>query len=312
VHHYLPEPLDYERIVIIDHHEEVASYPDGLWYMNPYVYGYGGEYATSSTLTYFIYRFRMSHNPDLAAISLIGVGEVEGEIKGINWYAFTDAYSGGKAIKKIRGKKISYSIKLGEFHREITSLYKDITLVSSAGYFDDGALTAVESLIFNDYEMIRSKIRVYKEQRLESYKKGIAYLENEGLFQLDNVQWFKDPGFFKGMGTRIFDSFTSYVRYQGRLLAKNKYILGLMQREKKIPGIGDLIGDWTNIAIRVPRYLETIIDANIAQPVSALSGPIAFQLDGLGYGYKHLGSSVIPSVNEDEYIKLFNELGRIK
>jgi hypothetical protein len=201
---------------------------------------------------------------------------------------------------------------LGNINREINSFYKDVTLISSAGYYEDGPLLAVESLVFNDYELIRSNIDEYKKLRMNAYKDGVSYLEGEGFFQLDYVQWFKDPGYFANMGTRIFDSFTSYIRYQGRLISKNKYILGLMNRRSKVPGLGQLDEEWTNIAIRVPRYLETVIDANIAQPVSAMAGPVAYQVDGMGYGYKHLGAAVIPSVNEDEYIRLFNELAKYK
>lgn len=312
VHHYIPEYIDEERMIVIDHHEEIAAYPERLWYINPYKYGYTGEYATSSTISYFIYRLRFSAKPELAAISLIGIGEVEGDVKGLNWYAFTDAYSGGKAGKKSRGRRTSYYIKMMAVNREINSFYKDITLLSSVGYYEDGPLLAVESLVFNDYELLRSSLESYKQRRANAYKDGINYLEDEGLFQLDYVQWFKDPGHFTDMGTRVFDSFTSYVRYQGRLISKNKYILGIMERRTKVPGLGELEREWANVAIRVPRYLETAINANIAQPVSALAGPVAYQVDGMGYGYKHLGAAVIPSANEDEYVKLFNELAKYK
>jgi len=307
IHVMIPEKMR-RRVYIIDHHEEVIEVPHNTPYINPTKFKLSGDYATTSTILYFIYKHRFGKDKDVAWISLIGIGEVKGEFKGLNWRAFAEAELLGVARRAIRGDKMSFHIHVKGYSREITSLYKDITLASSVGYYADGPLRVVEALIFKDFRMIKEDASRYKIVRQDAYKRGIEALEKEGLFQLKRVQWFMDTGIFNSMGTRVFDSFTSYVRFQGRLVFKNKYILGLMRRQKKIPGLGNLRETWTNVAIRVPRYLETLILSNNAQSVVALAEAVAYQVGGLGYGYQTLGAATIPSSSEDSFIKMFNEL----
>jgi len=303
---YTPPDLR-NRILIVDHHEEKVL-SSNIMYLNPAKYNKTGNYATTSVMTYFIHRAIKGNKTNLSWLSLIGIGEIEGEFTGLNWAALTDALSLGLAERVVRESKLSLKVKVDSRSREIKSLYRDITLVSSVNYYYDGPLSAVEALIFKDIDFVKKLIDKAKQKRMEAFTKCLKYLESEGLFQLKNVQWFKDIGFFEDMGTRVFDSFTSFIRFQSRLLNRRKYILGLMNRRSKIPGLGSVKGRWINIAIRVPKYLETLILAGKFQPVSALAEAAAFQVDGIGYGYPHIGSAVIPEGSEDLFISIFNEM----
>lgn len=294
------------RTIIIDHHEEMM--PPDITYINPVKYGETGNYAVTSVLAYFIHRIFEGKRTDTAPLSLIGVGEVRGEFTGLNWAAYTDAMSMGSAERVSRGNKISYRVIIDDKPREIVSLYKDITLISSVKYYLDGPTEAVESLVFKDLSFIKNDVEEARKKRQLAFSKGMGHLEDEGLFQLKKVQWFIDMGYFKGMGTRVFDSFTSYVRYQSRLIDRGKHILGVMERDRKVPGLGKLKNTWINIAIRVPKYIETLILAGKSQPISALAEAVAYQVGGIGYGYKQLGSAIVPKGFEDHFISLYNDL----
>lgn len=307
LHIFIPDKM-INQVIIIDHHEEVITPPINLLYINPTVLKLGGEFATTSTILYYIYKKCFGQEKEIVWMPLISIGEVEGEFKGLNWKVFVEAEMLGVGKRVVKKGKMTFHICIDNYDREIKMLYKDITLISSVGYYSDGPLKVVEALLFKDLDMIREDVYKYKLLRQNAYKNGIEILEKERLFQLKRVQWFMDIGIFNSMGTRVFDSFTSFVRFQGRLLSKNKYILGLMRRKRKIPGLGDLKNDWTNIAIRVPKYLETLILGGQAQPVSALAEAVSHQVGGLGYGYKILGGAIIPSKSENTFIKTFDEL----
>jgi hypothetical protein len=98
------------------------------------------------------------------------------------------------------------------------------------------------------------------------------------------------------------------VSYQARLYDKNKYILGICERNPYIPGYGYLSHDWLNIAARTSKSLELRINMGRAQSVSALIEAAAYTVGGVGYGYESKGGAVIPFGSKDDFLRLFDKL----
>jgi len=306
LYHYIPRDY-YGNVIIIDHHIETIEFPSGLTYINPYIYGFKEEDSpVSSIIAYYILKKIDKDAPRYAWAASIGLGESPYEPIGLNWRVIYEGIRFGN-IKK--GGK-SFSIKYHDLKREYRSLYRDITLVSSAGYFDDMPLEIIGILKYSYSINLREYVDRYRSMRMDAYRKLTSLLE-EGMSVKDSIQWFEDyKDFFINMGTRIFDSYVTYVSHQARLYDKDKYLIGISRRKPYIPGLGYLTREWLNIAVRVSKKMEFRIRHGYRQPVSALIEAAAYNVGGIGYGYATKGSCIIPYPTKDEFINIFNELAR--
>ncbi len=305
IHKYIPRK-EYGKIVIIDHHSEFTDISEDIYYLNPILYGFEeSEIPTSSTISYLILKEASAYAERWAWLALLGIGESPHNLSGLNWRAVYDGIRTGCISKT--GK--SYRIVYGDIKREYKSFYKDVTLISSAGYYEDKPLDLFNILRYGSGSEIRSLVQKYEEMRGKAFKSLLSIIEYEGLSVGNHVQWFEDYNKdFYNMGTRIFDSFVSFISYQARVFDKNKYILGICERNPYIPGYGYLTRDWLNIAVRVPKAIEFRIDIGRAQPVSAIVEAVSYAVGGLGYGYKNKGAAVIPYFEKEHFIKLFDSL----
>ena len=305
IHKYISKE-NMKKLVIIDHHSEFTDVPKDICYLNPLVYGFEeNEVPTSSTIVYFILKEIREYPEKWSWLALLGIGESPHSLSGLNWRAVYD----GIRERCISKTDKSYRIIYGDIRREYKALYKDLTLISSAGYYEDKPLDLFNMLRYGLGKEIRSLARKYEGQRKKAFENLFSIIEYEGLSIGNHVQWFEDYNKdFYNMGTRIFDSFVSYVSYQARVFDKNKYILGICERNPYIPGYGYLTRDWINIAVRVPKAIEFKIDIGRAQPVSAIVEAVSYAVGGLGYGYKNKGAAVIPYFEKERFIKLFDSL----
>jgi len=302
-YHFIPREL-YSSVVVIDHHTIDVEFPEAIKYINPFKYGFPDEESpVSSIITYFLLKKVTREAPKDAWAALIGFGESPYDLKGINWRV---AYE-GIIFGNVKRSGKSLSIYLRGLRREFRSLYRDITLVSSAGYFDDLPLEVIAMFRCGEPD-IKEYVNRFREIRLNAYSEMTRLLE-EGMFVKEYVQWFEDyKGLFYDMGTRIFDSYVSYVSHQARLYDKNKYIIGISSRKPYIPGLGSLGNKWLNIAVRVSKKLEFRILNGYSQPVSALIEAASYSVGGIGYGYQTNGSCIIPYDSKEEFLNIFNEL----
>jgi len=294
-----------DNVIVIDHHTESVKFPYNIKYINPYTHGFKEEETpVSSVISYYIFKSICREAPKYAWIALIGMGEHPYELQGLNWRVIYEGIKFGN-IKK-SGK--SYSIYHRGFRREYKSLYRDITLISSAGYFDEMPIELIAHLKFGDEAIIKEYSEKYRIMRKNAYDKLTSLLE-EGLFVKNNIQWFEDyKKLFYDMGTRIFDSYVTYVSHQARLYDKDKYLIGISHRKPYIPGLGYLRKEWLNIAIRVSKKMEYRIKYGHKPPVSAITEAAAYSVGGLGYGYPSKASCVIPYGMKDDFLMSIEEL----
>lgn len=305
IHKYIPRE-NLKRVIIIDHHSVSTDVPKDLYYLNPLLYGFNdGEIPLSSTISYLIYRELSQYASRWVWLALLGMGESPYNPSGLNWRVIYEGLRTGSISKTDK----SYRIIYGEIRREYRSLYKDITLISSAGYYEDAPLDLFNTLRYGSNKEIKSNVKKYEELRRKAFNKLFSILEYEGLSVGNNIQWFEDYNKdFLNMSTHIFDSFVSYVSYQARIYSKDKYIVGVCERNPYIPGYGYLMRDWLNITVRVSKSLEFKINMGRAQPVSALVEAASYTVGGLGYGYRSKGSAVIPYFEKERFIQLLDEL----
>jgi len=307
IYKFIPDEFK-SRVIIFDHHQEHLEIPSDILYVNPHRYGFKeDQIPPTSVLTYMLYRLLdRSSAMKWAWLALIGIGELTYELQGLNWTILYDGLKAKCIVKSDHGFKICY----GGIKKDYKSLYKDITLVISVGYFESELpIRIIPYIIRGDYHRIHELAVRYSEVRKRAFNNLLSILEKEGLLVKESIQWFEDFNQdFYNMGTRVFDSFTTYVAHQSRLLDKFKYLIGLQLRNPYIPGFGYLTMDWINIAVRVPKALEVKIVTKKAQPVSALIEASTIPLGGLGYGYETKGAGVIPYAEKEEFIRLFNEL----
>ena len=305
IHKLIPQS-SIDKVLIIDHHVEYSEIPSDLLYLNPYLYGFSKEDApVSSTMAYLIFKDYSEEAKRWAWIAVLGMGEIPYSPSGLNWRVLYDGLRSGSIMKS--GK--SFRIVYGDIKKEYRRLYKDVTLISSVGYYKDSYLDLFNNLIYGDNRELLKAVKKYEEMKRKAFKNLTGVLEVEGLNVGESIQWFEDynKDFFN-MGTRVFDSFVSYISYQARLYDKNKYIVGLCDRNPYIPGYGYLTRDWINVAIRVSKALEFRIGIGRSQPVSALVEAAAYTSGGLGYGYESRGAAVIPYFEKEHFLNIFDSL----
>ena len=293
--------------VIIDHHREAASIPSGLTYLNPLKLGFNEDSTPStSVISYFIMKKIVDKHYRYAWAGLLGSGEVPREPSELAWRVLVEGIKTGVIRKK--GK--SYRGVVQGYEREFRSLYKDITLVSTMGYFNDFGLEILGWMRFGGMDELRRYVDKFKEERRNLFEKMFSLFESgEMVFEKNSIQWYEDVNkIFFNVSPRVFDAFSSTISMYGRFFNPRKYILGVENRNPYIPGYGDLEGEWLNISIRVTRKIEFRIGLGISQPVYALAEAAAFAVGGLGYGYKNLGSAVVPASRKDSFLNLFDEL----
>ncbi len=305
IHKHVPSDRR-ENVLIIDHHVEYSEVPSELLYLNPYLYGLANEDSpVSSTISYLLYKNRYEAAKRWAWLAVLGMGESPYPPSGLNWRALYDGLRSGAITKSGKSFRIVYR----DIKKEYRRLYKDVTLISSVGYYKDSYLDLFNNLINGDNKEILESVKKYEEMKRKAFKSLTSILEVEGLNVGNSIQWFEDynKDFFE-MGTRVFDSYVSYISYQARLYDKAKYIIGLCERNPYIPGFGYLTKDWINVAIRVSKSLEFKINIGRAQPVSALVEAAAYTVGGLGYGYESRGAAVIPYYEKEHFLEIFDSL----
>ena len=296
-----------DKFIIIDHHEEHVAPRDRLLYVNPTIYGFNMDNTPlTSTIAYYIFKY-IDEGEALkwAWIGVLGLGENPNPPSTLNWRMLQDGIRSGHIVKHGKTFRIIYNDIRKSYH----GLYKDITIISSGGYFKDAYIDLFKYLLDGDSYHIRREAEKYSELRRKAFERLLSILEEEGLNIGNNIQWFIDYNHdFYNLGTRVFDSFVSYISYQARLYDKRKYIIGLCERNPYIPGYGYLSIDWYNIAVRVSRSLGFLIDIGRMQPVSALVEAAAYRAEGIGYGHRDRGAAVVPYHMGEAFLSFFDEL----
>jgi len=294
-------------VLVIDHHDSEETEDTSIMNFNPELYGLSGESeASGSTMAYVISRQIEASAQRFSAIALIGSAELPGDLVGINLEVFKEAikHDLAKLSKSGRGKSIQ--IRLGESWINRHKASSILTALGSVGYYRDGPLLATSSLLTGLSEATVQLAQKMELQRKAAFDSMLSTIRKKGLMKSGNLQWVEVGSSFKGMGSKVIGTFLSILKYS-KVVNPWKYLLGFMELEPTVPGLGMLKGTWTKVSGRVPPSLEALINRGERQEISNIMMMAAEEVGGFADGHAYAASGVIPRGSEEAFIRLLDE-----
>ena len=292
-------------IIVLDHHDTVESTDPLVLNLNPELDAFSGETESSSATV--AYMFAKTLDPALshyAHLGLIGSEELPGEIQGLNAKVAEDAVESGVVQRTAKGdfKIVSKGVSLTR-SRASTIL----NVLGSVGYYRGGPKVGVDACI-NGFDSQSVKWGESLEvERKEANRRMLASIREEGLSQLKMVQWFHAYDNYAGMSGKVVGSFCSYLRYQ-RGVNPVKYLIGMMDVPREIPGWGKLPAALVKVSGRAPQPLVEMIEKGTRPPLSRVLPEACARVGGFGDGHSVAASGVFPVGKEDGFLKEIDRL----
>jgi len=285
--------------VILDHHDTQPAGRSNVLNLNPELYGYQGERdASASTVAYLFARMVDRSFSRLAHLAVIGSVEIPGEASGLNRIVLEDSLKEGTV--KQSGRDFKIAAEGFGFSRVKAS--QVLTALASVGYYRGGVEKALEACLKGFTPEALRFSEDLEEERRRANKALLASIIRRGLGEKGGLQWFDSGGFFKGMGSKVLGSFTSYLSYQ-RLVDGSKYLVGFMRIPREIPGYGLLSKDYTKVSARAPSELRRMIEEGVKPPLSKILPEACAKHGGFGDGHSVAASGVIPVGAEEKFLE---------
>jgi single-stranded-DNA-specific exonuclease len=290
--------------VILDHHDTKPSRKNNVLNLNPELYGYLGERdASASTVAYLFAKMADRSLSRLSHLAVIGSVEIPGEAAGLNKIAFEDSLKEG--VVKQSGR--DFKIVAEGFGLSRVNASQILTILTSVGYYKGGVEKALEACLKGFNQEVLSFSEKLEEERRRANKALLATIIRKGLGEKRSLQWFDSGGFFKGMGSKVLGSFTSFLSYQ-RIVDDSKYLIGFMRIPREIPGYGLLRKDYVKVSARAPLRLRKMIEEGVKPPLSRILPEACAGHGGFGDGHSVAASGVIPVGLEGEFLETFDSL----
>ncbi len=303
---YIPKHYR-ESVIVFDDHMGIANPPREMVYINPYKEGVAEDNSFSTSVMAYLVIEKVVEDPGrYVSAALLGLGESGSRPRGF----INRLVAQGVDSRVVRREGRSIKISLGGVYREYKSLFRDVTLASMMGYYNDVGIDVIAAFRYGGLEEILSMVKRYSEERKHLFKEMFSLMDTgEMVLHKRHIQWVEDyKSLFEGVSTRIFDKFMSTASRYGRYFDPNKYILGVTKRGRYVSGFGLLEEDWLSIPIRATRKVETLIGLGRMQPINALAEASAYRVMGLGYGYRTQGSVVVTMDRFKEFLSFIDDL----
>lgn len=292
-------------VIILDHHDAPKFFAENLYNVNPEFFGFSGESDVSGSTIAYIFAKHLGENiVEYSKLALIGSYEIPGPIRGLNEIPLSDAIKMGLA--KVKGTSVFVKTSRGYLNRG--SLSKMLTILGSVAYYSDGPKIAVEGCLSDFPDEVFEVAKRFEKMRSVANKKLLNIIQSEGLNTTKYIQWFKDRGVFRGMGTKVIGTFCSYLTYRSRLVSQSKYLVGLMDVLPEIPRLGKMPEELVKFSVRVPKKLRDLIDKGKRPPSSIVSVSAASKLSGFADGHAYAASGVVPKSVEELLVKEMDEV----
>ncbi|MCX8184079.1 MAG: DHH family phosphoesterase [Crenarchaeota archaeon] len=290
--------------VIFDHHDTQPSRRSNVLNLNPELYGYRGERdASASTVAYLFAKKVDRRLSRLSHLAVIGSVETPGEPAGFNRIALEDSLKEG--VVKQSGK--DFKIVAEGFGLSRINASQILTILASVGYYRGGVEKALEACLKGFTPEILSLSEKLEEERRRANKALLATIIRRGLGMKRSLQWFDSGSFFKGMGSKVLGSFTSFLSYQ-RIVDDSKYLIGFMKIPREIPSYGLLGRDYVKVSARAPSKLRRMIEEGIKPPLSKILPEACAEHGGFGDGHSVAASGVLPVGVEEKFLENFDGL----
>ena len=293
------------RAILVDHHDPMRVESSRVINLNPELYGFSGETEVSGSTTTYLFMGKVSEIRDAAWMAVVGSAEIPGDLKGLNRKPLEDAVSVGDVEVRQGRKGERYIVRFMD--RPWNKVSSTLTAIGSIGYYDMGPYKAVQFLL--ERKIDESVAAGYEEERKRRFRQAFAYLSRRKLSQGRAVQWFHLGRLFKGLGTKTLGTFTSMLSYRGAV-SPEKYLIGFMEFEPSIPGLGRLEGSWVKVSVRTPKRLAEKVKEGLMPPASKLTVEASEKVGGTGDGHSFAASAIIPSGSEERFIELFEEMAQ--
>jgi len=293
--------------LILDHHDAQPSPSSWVLNLNPELLGVDGEtYASGSSVCYAFARELGVATPHMALLAVIGSSEVPGDPRGLNREALVDASRHGLVeLSESRGG-LRVTVSLGGERASRERVASKLTALSSVGYYRGGPLMAVDLCLGRRAEGVDELVSRLEEERRVATQRVMARVRSEGLRRDGRVQWIHVGDAFRGMGTKVIGTFLSYLSHQGRFIDGDRYLVGFMNVEPEIPGLGRLRGGYAKVSARAPRVLASLIEDGSMPPLSKVLPEAARAVGGFGDGHTVAASGVVPRGREREFVDAMN------
>jgi single-stranded DNA-specific DHH superfamily exonuclease len=292
-------------LVILDHHDTSESRDPLVHNLNPELNGFSGEKdASSSTVSYL---FAKTVDPTLATfapLAIIGSTEIPGEAQGLNKIPIQDAEKTGAVKRTPRGGiKFDGAVPWLSPSRASSIL----NVLGSVGYYRGGPQLGLSACIKGFDKKILETAKGLEEERKNANQRMMEKIQNGGLTQKKNVQWFNAGDNYKGMSGKVVGSFCSYLSYQ-RLVNPVKYLIGMMNVPPEVPGWGKLPSPFVKVSGRAPQPLAKMIETGKRPPLSRILPESCAKLGGFGDGHTVAASGVFPIGREEAFLEALDAL----
>ena len=289
--------------VILDHHDPRRVESSRVVSLNPELYGFSGESEVSgSTATYLSMR-EVSKLKDAAWMAVVGSAEIPGPLQGLNRIPLEDAISVGDVEVRESGGKERYYIKF--LRKPWSKVSSTLTAIGSVGYYRGGPYQAVEYLLSRSID--EGEAARLEEERKKRFRQAFAVVARRRLKTHGRVQWFHLGSLFKGLGTKTLGTFTSMLSYRG-IVQPDRYLVGFMEFEPELPGLGRVEGEWVKVSVRTPKKVSEEVRAGRLPPASELTVKASEEVGGTGDGHSFAASALIPAGEEERFIEIFDGL----
>ncbi len=283
-------------VIILDHHDPTPTTDPRVHDLNLEYFDFRGETDFSgATCCYLFARALNPQNRDLVYLALVGSCEIPEGFTSVNKQILEEA----EREKVVRSKGKTFEItRLGV---TVNDFFSILQVLGPVGYYNGGPEFGIKACLEGVSPEIKQLAKQLEEKRKQANKTLLSRLLSERLNETEHIQWFDARNTYQGMGTKVIGTFCSFLLYQQRLVNQNKYLLGFTDMSPEIPGYGKLKEKYVKASIRVPKPMQTRIDAREL--------PSAFELlakasEGFGIadGHAYAANVVISFQQKEELI----------
>ncbi|RLG56165.1 MAG: hypothetical protein DRN99_00405 [Thermoproteota archaeon] len=276
--------LSDEVVVILDHHN--TSYPGSrVLNVNPELHGFRGEVDASGSIVAYLFAKELVGS-SLPHIALIGAHELPRMDGVFTKLVFDEALSSGE-VKKSGKQLLSTSLGM-----PLSKAFSMLQVLGPVGYYRGGPEAGIKALLEGFSSRVAAMVESFRNERKKAFKRLIAILARKGLSSTDSIQYFNAGRIFKGMGSKVIGSFCSMLSNY-KLVDQDKYLLGVMELEPLIPGLGEHGRGLLKASMRAPRELRRRIESGDKPPISLVISAAAKAAGELGDGHDFAGSAIL-------------------
>ena len=285
-------------ILTLDHHDTKEISDPNVHNLNPELDGFSGEReACSSTVAYLFAKTVEPAATSWAPLAIIGSNEIPGELQGLDTIPLKDGEASGKVTQAAKGLKLD----LGSASLSPSRASTILNVLGSVGYYRKGPETGINACIDGfDKQTIGIGDKL-EEERKTANQRMLTVLRDNGLSQVKNIQWFHAKDNYAGMSGKVVGSFCSYLTYQ-RFINPVKYLIGMMNVPREIPGWGQLPTGLVKVSGRAPQPLTRMIESGKRPPLSKILPNACERVGGFGDGHTVAASGVFPVGAEERFL----------